>query len=182
MRIKQFKWIFFFLSCAAAVLLGSIFAGNSGERSVAMEANPRISLSTEFRFCCVYRYCKHEINMDKESYIGMDRAEFQNVNPRILIREFSTERIRAELYLDQYCPEHEIVLLRNGKLYVASSESGGDILIPRRDLGIEESQIQEKYRTILRQGMVATSGKTVEEIVETVRKNDGTFYKRENCL
>ena len=168
MKKKIFRWIGLLMLCVGAAWLGH-FCAQDREEAPAAAHEPRIALSTHVEITYRYGYCGHEQRIVPEGqYLGMNREEFSKAEPNLFLKEFSAEKVSAERYYEQYCPEHRIVQLREGRLCVVSAESGSEELVVRRELGIKADEILQRYREPLRYGMVVTLGRTVEDIVETV--------------
>jgi len=169
MKRKSIGWICVLSLWAGAAWMGA-FCAKEPEVPAAAD-DPRITLTTRISVTDRYTYCGHEIPEENtEQYVGMDREEFSRRAPGLLVRKFSAEEVVAERRLEQYCPEHQIVQLREGRLWVVSSEPGSAELTARRDLGIGEEKLLLRYREDLRGGMVVTRGRSVEDILGTVCK------------
>jgi len=178
--LKKIK-VFLLLSIfSAAVLLGRFIAvREKQDTEVLTEANPRISIGTDFKLTYRYTFCGHELQDEKERYIDMDRAEFEAALEGAQISKFSTQKVRAQKHIENYCPRHEIVMLMGERLCVVCTQKGSDVLRIKRDLGIGIEEIDPSHIGELERGMVVTMGRTVSEIVGRVKRAeiDGKLQK-----
>ena len=166
--MKKLKVILLSCVLVAAAAAGWMAAQSGQQETTASEEIPRITLKTDFVLTYHYAMCGHEETEDKDRFIGMNRDELEEALVNGSVGEFSAEKVSARKLLRAYCPRNEIVRLEDGAVCDVSMVKGSCDQRIKRELGISEDRVDPDYIELLKKGMVATLGRSVQQIADMI--------------
>ncbi len=160
-------WILFILLAAGGGLLGyyfalgepTVFSDQYLKNEVMQAANTDVALAqdADIEIEYTYKMCGHKEKVTQTGdgrFSGKTAKEIKNEYPGCNIREFGEHNLVIQMDVDEYCPQHYIVKLDNGKVCIfKTSRSTGtsDLYL---DLKLDVTAVKQEEIPRLELGVV----------------------------
>lgn len=160
-------WILFIMLAAGGGLLGyyfalgepTVFSDQYLKDEVMQAANTDVILAQDANIEIGYTYkmCGHKEKImltGDARFTGKTAKEIKSEYPNTNIREFGEHNLVMQMDVDEYCPQHYIIKLNNGKvgIYKTSRSTGtSDLYL---DLKLDATAVKQEEIARLEQGVV----------------------------
>ncbi|MEI6100939.1 MAG: hypothetical protein WCP73_03780 [Eubacteriales bacterium] len=181
-KTKVIFWIAFILVAATGGLLGYYFA--MGEptvfnqqylnQEVLQAANTEVVLASDADIEVQYTYlmCGHKEKVELAGdlrFTGKTAKQIKSENPGCQIRDFGTHKMVILMDVNEYCPQHYIIKLDNGKVCIFKTNrvSGKSELY--LDLKLDATAVKPEELDRLRAGVVYENTSDVNNYLYSIK-------------
>lgn len=181
-KTKFLFWTAFILVAATGGLLGYYFA--MGEPTVfnqtyldeqaVQAANTSVVLASDADIEITYTYlmCGHKEKVELAGdlrFAGKTMEQIKQENPGSQIREFGAHKLVMLLDVNEYCPQHYIVKLDNGKVNIFKTNRATGKSELYLDLKLDASAIKQEELERLAVGVVFETTSDVNNYLYSIK-------------
>jgi hypothetical protein len=181
-KTKLLFWVAFILIAATGGLMGYYFA--MGEPTVFNQsymdqeavaaANTNVVLSSDADIEIQYTYlmCGHQEKVELAGdlrFAGKSMQQIKQENPGSQIREFGAHKLVMLMDVNEYCPQHYIVKIDNGKVCIFKTNRATGKSELYLDLKLDASAVKQEELGRLTTGVVFENTSDVNNYLYSIK-------------
>ncbi|MDD3839578.1 MAG: BofC C-terminal domain-containing protein [Clostridia bacterium] len=130
-----------------------------------------INTSTKLKFINKYDKCGHQVVEESpcDNYlINLDEEGFRKIYNSWNIVEFSSKEVVLEKNFEQYCPNHYLVIEKEGSVVVQQNILGTEEMETINQLDVSIDYLPSDLRTRLKEGIILDTKKELLHMLENL--------------